>query len=166
MNGKLDAVVLTITTRPGSGRSSAGPVRGIEIGPDQVELGIDAVERPVANQHDQQQVVARHACGRSAASTRRTFAAVATRSPARAVSDSTVTAAGSNRRFSTRVEREIAAPAAVLRRVLLPSRRARHDERKARLRGRRATRRMPARRRSAEPPAELSHVAVRVARRT
>ena len=36
------------------------PLGGLEVGTDEIELGVDAVERPVADQEDEQQILARH----------------------------------------------------------------------------------------------------------
>ena len=37
-----------------------GPLRRLQIGADEVELGVDAIEGAVADEHDEEQVVARH----------------------------------------------------------------------------------------------------------
>ena len=58
-NGKLADDVLTTTTGRAAGEER-GPLRRLEIGADEVELRVDAVERAVADEHDEQQIVARH----------------------------------------------------------------------------------------------------------
>src|SRR6266545_2708129 len=51
--------VAVMTTRRGR-LEQGGPFRGREVGADQVELGFDAVERTVANEQDDQQIVSGH----------------------------------------------------------------------------------------------------------
>ncbi len=131
--GKLPDVVLTTTTRPGTGRSRADQSADSRSGPTRLNFASmpSNVPWPISTTISRSSRVMR---SRIEASVRRTFSAwpdgVAAASGCR-VSDNTVTRAGSKRSTSDERLRQIRRPSGVLRDVFLPARRPRHDQRVA-----------------------------------